>query len=265
MTTKAVHILGYFQDRFEVPMGDGAEVWGLNQLYQIWPEISDRWTRWFEMHDFDFMKKWKPAYIDWLAKQTRPIYMQKHHPEIPASVEYPRAEINAFLGQRFGFSHDYFTSSFSYMLAVALHEHFEKVGLYGIGLIEDGECIYERAGLEYLVGIAQGSGVSVTFGKASPMLKIAYVYGYTEPRMRVADVAPVCDFLDQNAAILKSNAASLAETLAVLDKAHPQYFELAEALMTADIQRHLLKDMRVWLKHYGRGGTLIAPDGTLNT
>lgn len=261
--TKAVEILGFFQDRYEAPLNPDSEVWGLNQLEHAWPELKYRWSRWFEMHALDYLKGWKPSYVDWLARQTKPIYMQAHYPEIPSSVEFPRQRVNVELGRRFGFSHDYFTSSFSYMVALALLEGFNKIGLYGIGLIEDGECLYERAGLEYLVGLAQGSGAEVRFGKASPMLRIHYVYGYSEPRMNLADVEPVCRFLEQNAQVCRDHMDSLESMLLELPLGSPEFQRATNGLVDLRMQRETFKDVGTWLKHYGRGGSLIAADGTL--
>jgi len=255
---RSVTILGFFQDRREAPL-DTTEVWG--SMYEAYDDL--RWTRWFEMHQLDFLRRWRPNHVAWLAKQSRPIYMLEAYPEIPAAVAYPRQEVNAALGRRFGFSHDYFTSSFSYMLALALHEHFGAVGLYGVGLIEDGECLYERAGLEYLIGMAQGAGVKVTMGKGTPILRIDYVYGYTEPRLNLADVAPIISFLEQNAKFKKASADSIEAWLKAAPKDDPQAQYMARQMIAYDSQVLQLKDLATWLKHYGRGGCLIGPDGDL--
>lgn len=278
---KAVTILGFFTDRLEAPIGnvlgghppdDGAEVWGLNQLYQYYHHDEPlAWSRWFEMHALDFLKNWNPRYVEWLAAQDRgPIYMQEHYPEIPRSVAFPRDEINADLGKRYGFSHDYFTSSFSYMLALAIHERFQVVGLYGMGFILDGEAQYERPGLEYLIGIAQGSGMKVTLGSTSLLLKIHYVYGYTEPRMKLEHVGPVMDYLKQSAAVMKQRADRIDQWLKVHpvdDTIEPEAAAARVRLITemnnCDAVKANLEGQVHWLKHYARGGCLIAPDGTL--
>lgn len=267
-----VEILGFTGDRRAAPLV-ASEIWGLNQLYQEMTEVP--WTRWFEIHDLDFLKGWNPEYVEWLRGLTIPVYMQKHHEEIPSSIAFPRDEVNHDLGERFGFSFDYFTSSFSYMVALALYEGFNAIGLYGVSFILDGEATYERPGLEYLVGIAQGAGVDVTIGPASQLLRINYVYGYKEPRMRLSDVQPVIDYLGYSEATARENVNSLDEALTKyppLKKGTPKERverekfrrEVITRLIENQAQRRLLGDLGWWLKHYGRGGNLIAPDGTLN-
>lgn len=261
----SVAILGFFGNRAEAPLDDPSfEIWGLNQLYQVYSDEL-RWDRWFEMHALDFLKKWNPPYVEWLKAQPagRPIYMQEHHDEIPASVRYPRQEVNDFLSKSFGFSYDYFTSTFSYQMALALYDRFSTIGIYGMGLVEDGECYFERSGLEYLIGIAQGSGVRVLLESGSPLLKIHYVYGYSEPRMKLTDVLPVCDFLKQSAAMIADQKRELVKLFDASEDVQ-QRGELALAIAERRAQGSMLRDTITWLKHYGRGGALIAPDGRLN-
>lgn len=256
-------ILGFANPgRDEAPLHDGSEVWGLNQLYQLYQD-NLAWTRWFEMHDFDFLKKWNPGYVDWLKAQRRgPIYMQKRQRTIPMSEEYPRDAVNATLYRRFGTPPDYFTSTFSYMMALALHERFEAVGIYGVNLIQDGEADYERPGIEYLIGIAQGAGVSVRIATASPLLKIHYVYGYREPRMRLSDVQPIIDFMRYSEGISQDSIRALGRILD--NETDPkQRGEIVAETWAVEGQRRAFRDIAWWLKHYGRGGCLIGPDNNL--
>lgn len=118
-------------------------------------------------------------YLDWLAKQPgpkdkghKPIYMQDVTPDVPASVKLPREELNHWFTKRDGLSldgqlkaatdqwlktkigtrpprelmgwtaWDYWTSTVSYMLAVAIMRAPKEIHLYGIDLLQDDEyCI----------------------------------------------------------------------------------------------------------------------------
>lgn len=256
-------ILGFANPgRDEAPLHDGSEVWGLNQLYQCYQD-NLAWARWFEMHDLDFLSKWNPDYVEWLKAQTRgPIYMQRRVDEIPMSRAFPRDAVNAALYRRFKTPPDYFTSSFSYMLALAIWERFEDVGIYGVNFVQDGEADYERPGLEYLIGVAQGAGIRVHLSTASPLLKIHYVYGYREPRMRLSDVEPIIGFMRYSEAVSKDSVRSL-DKLSESETDPKRRGELIAESWAVEGQRRAFRDIAWWLKHYGRGGCLIGPDNNL--
>lgn len=58
-----------------------------------------------------------PTYIEWLKGLTCPVYMIEQHPEVPASVAFPKDEI---LAKYPGLQRSFFTSSLAWMLALAI-------------------------------------------------------------------------------------------------------------------------------------------------
>lgn len=78
---------------------------------------------------------------------------------------------------------DYFQSSVAYALALAITEIVEaddnstglmkenEIALYGIDASEDTEWGYQRACLEYLIGIARGYGIKVFIPESSALCK----------------------------------------------------------------------------------------------
>ena len=165
------------------------EIWGLNNLWQQIP----RWDVWFEMHLLEHVRgdiirrdgriQNGTEHYEWMCKRpanAEPIYMQKAHAEIPASVAFPREKINEYMG-RFGVESDYLTSSISYMLVLAMYEGFKEIHLYGVDMLQEEEYYYQRTGLEYLIGLARGSGIAVYVPPQSALLKANYTYGYSEP------------------------------------------------------------------------------------
>jgi len=216
------------------------ELWGINAAFTMEEFEGARWTRWFEMHALDYLRHFCPERWEWCRALEIPCYMLECVPEIPASVAYPRAEVNMFLASEYDTEFDYFTSSFSYMLALALYEGFEEINLHGVDLSHKSERALERPGTEYLIGLARGAGVRVTISEASPLLYTPWPYGYDEPRMRVS------------AAKLK---LAMLWLKLMANKLRPTIFG-------RELRR--LKGERIWLETYAHRGTLLRKDGRVN-
>lgn len=270
---KTVTILGMSQTSLPGAdlIGERGEVWGINSLYNSLPEAN--YTRWFEIHVADYLRQRKEHWA-WLQAQTIPVYMQLAHADVPASIEFPRQALNNFMRNRFDTEADYYTSSFSYMVGLALMEGFEEIHLFGIDLDEDFEYFFERSGLEFMIGLARGSGVKVVVSPHSPILHIGYVYAYTEPRMRLDQVKPALDYLDgmiarekakyRQSAIALNDFMEKADALGFHDEAETDLQAHYKALLQIDGGITGMRNARQWLGHYGRGGTLLLPDGTVN-
>jgi hypothetical protein len=227
--TKKVALVGFASSsRDEAPFADASfEIWGLNHLYNMIP----RWSRWFEMHTIahlssdqmrDGQKQNGVEHLDYLkalpgpgAEGHRPVYMQRAFPEIPASVEWPRGPMNECL-KALGAPEDYFTSSISQMLTVAMLAGFGEIHLYGIDLAEESEYAYQRPGAEYLIGIATGLGAKVVLPRKSALLKANYVYGFTEPPASDGSVKPILTWLEGQLEDLNKHDSKMAATMATL-------------------------------------------------
>lgn len=81
--------------------------------------------------DYAGIKILRPDIFLWYQRQgpERPIYLAEpaHVPEVRASVPYPRAAMEA----EFGAGH--FGCQMDFMVALALHEQFERIIFYGAG------------------------------------------------------------------------------------------------------------------------------------
>lgn len=173
-------LVGFAGTYKQAPMDDLSwEIWGLNEL---WKYLS-RWDRWFELHKREVFaregNREQDAHVEWMRTQgpDKPIYMIEAFDDIPASREYPLKEMSErfFPGQR-----AYFTSTISYMLALAIAEGFEEIALYGIDLASDTEYSEQRPAAEYLIGLARGLGISVTIAPGSALLHSPGLYGYDQ-------------------------------------------------------------------------------------
>lgn len=148
------------------------EIWSVNWAWQYdLPRIDrlfDMHPRWHLTHPGDLMSE----HWAWLQREhTFPIYMLEPFPEVPNCVLYPVEAVVANVGR------PYFTSSVSYMLGMALLKGFDRIELYGIDMGTSTEYAYQKAGTEYLIGMAEGRGVEVYIPKESKLLH-AGLYGY---------------------------------------------------------------------------------------
>ena len=235
---KRVAIIGFASSsRDQAPYGDESfEIWSLNHAYTHVP----RWDRWYEIHDKahfqrDLLRDGMPQdgkrHVDWLKQEPaggRPIYCQEHYDDIPASVRFPRQEINAWFRKNGGlmleeaglpdgyFAEDYYTSTPAQMMALAIYEGFEEIHLYGIDMLQAEEYFYQRSGVEYYVGFARGRGIKVYIPQTSALCKANYVYGYSEPPTDIAHVQAYVEYLGTKIAesdMNKQKAANIAHTL----------------------------------------------------
>jgi len=107
---------------------DGGERWGLNALNVV-VKLKPRfvgWTRWFDLHPTEFIKARKHNVYPWECKAQPPQRVVRFwpDPDMPACWVYPHAEVQAhFGGTRF------FTSSFDWMMALAIYE-YQTQGLH---------------------------------------------------------------------------------------------------------------------------------------
>jgi hypothetical protein len=159
------------------------EIWGLNQLYLEIPRAD----RWFEIHPYEKLlpennpdiDKRNPDHLAWLKQCPVPVYMMKHYEDIPNSIEYP---IDV-LKEEF---RDYWTNSIAYMIALAIHEGFFEIHLYGCNMAQGGEYEKERPSVEYYCGVQDGiAHADKRFKKIyippeSDLLKFSVRYGYED-------------------------------------------------------------------------------------
>ena len=133
-------------------------------------EFSPRAEKLFEMHDRGLLEKPEALraddYWDVLRESPQPIYMQQHWEDIPTSTAYPLDDLKKTVFKNFhrakwSDQQDWYNSSPAYMLALAIHEGYETIGLFGIDVLDGSEFALESPCLEYLLGYAAGKGIEV--------------------------------------------------------------------------------------------------------
>lgn len=161
------------------------EIWPLNQLYIAWPRICpenrmperQNVTRWFQIHhrhSYDQTINRDHSHHDWLTQQKNfPIYMMDKEPDIPASCKFPKEELLDTFRR-------YFTNSISWEIALAIHEGFKKIYIYGVDMAQDSEYAFERPSVEYFCGFAEGRGIELVVPEKSDLLKSAWLYPFED-------------------------------------------------------------------------------------
>ena len=89
--------------------------------------------------------------------------MIEHRPEIPTSVPYPKVEML----EKFGV--DFWGSTLSWMMALALTTGAEEIALYGVDMSAEEEWGDQRKDLKHFITIARSCGVKVTLPPESDL------------------------------------------------------------------------------------------------
>lgn len=141
--------------------------------WEIWAHASAgklcrRVDRYFELHPPHVYRETRKNshlnYFEWLKRVRVPVYMQSKDVDVPASVKYPRERIQAEFPWPFG-------SQAAWMIALALTEGVETLGLFGIHYAHATEYEEQRANCELWVGIAAGRGVHWVIPEGCPVAR----------------------------------------------------------------------------------------------
>jgi chaperonin cofactor prefoldin len=171
---------------------DSYEIWQLNRA----AIFSIRADRWFDLHSPQIRgtEERRPGdHLRFLQSFPGPVYLHEVDPTIPTSVAYPLRDVAEHLGSGlFRMSKNgettestrmpYMDSSIAYELALAIHEGFEEILLVGVDLNTESEYVFQRSGVHYWLGLAQGRGIKVTLPENCPLLTGSlYGRGYLNP------------------------------------------------------------------------------------
>lgn len=195
--------------RHLVPYHDpGYMIAGLNRGYIFMPR-ADIWFDLHSPAIRSWHHRRAPDHTKFLAGFPGPVYLHEVDPEIPNSVRYPIEEVQEDIGKDLWrligagpngsagassgggtvqlVSHvrpnatqlerkeatttPYFDSSIAYEIALAIHEGFKEIMVVGVDLNTQGEYVFQRSGVSYLLGLAQGRGITVVLPDNCPLLQ----------------------------------------------------------------------------------------------
>jgi hypothetical protein len=126
-------------------------------------------TRIIDMNDYSLWGDGEARY----DKMSRTRATREGIPYVDLT-NYPLQKVVEFFGT------DYFSNTVDYALALAIYEGFTEIDLYGVQMEEGSEYAFEKPGVEYWIGRAQGKGIKVTvFGESTIMkTRDGKLYGY---------------------------------------------------------------------------------------
>lgn len=167
---------GFQEESFE------GELWCVNNMPIKHPGVP--WTRCFEVHAFQnkngtWLRKGQERfrdlsvndYVDKLNALGIPIYVLSHE-ECPFTnsviIDLPSLRVKY---------RDFFSTTLSYELALALEEGFTEIELLGVDMTLSSEYRDQRPSVTYFIGLAEGRGVTVTLPDNSPIVHNDYAYG----------------------------------------------------------------------------------------
>jgi hypothetical protein len=158
------------------PFGDFAwEIWACSPLNYNAPRVD----AWFELHNLD--RKYvagNEPYIQALAKHPR-VYLAHPDPRLPNGIVFPKEEVYKFFGNP-QFFDSFMQSQVSYMLAWAIMQKPETIGLWGIDMAAGEEYATQRPGCHFFFDEAQKRGIEIVAPPQSDILEPLPPYGYKE-------------------------------------------------------------------------------------
>lgn len=131
---------------------------------------------WFELHSnltWPEHESYGRPYLEWLKQQPFPVYMQDQTFVSRATV-FPKDELVAEFGD------DFFTSSFAWMMALAMKQGAVEIALYGIDMASRDEYIQQRPGFFFFRYIANRRGIKVSAPHESDIMQSPALYAYVD-------------------------------------------------------------------------------------
>lgn len=153
------------------PYADPAwTIWGCSPGAAFSAKRADAW---FEIHPLSDTAVFTADYVEWLRRFEGPVYVTSPAEQIASSVVYPREAMVEKYGPYF------FTSSLSWMFALALEQNPQEIGLWGVDMSASEEYARQRPGCHYFITLARERGIKVTVPPESDLLRPPMQYGFS--------------------------------------------------------------------------------------
>ena len=200
--------------------------------------VLPRVDAWFEIHGnmlWPENKHYGEPYLEWLKTQTFPIYMQNRS-FVPNATPLPMQELVKEFGPYF------FTSSFAWMMAMAMREGAKEIALYGIDMASRDEYILQRPGAYYFFTEGQKRGVKISAPYESDIMQPPALYGYSEVTLlgrkllarkkeiqdRIANIRPQRDSMTNNITYLEGALEDLDYVISIFGGAQSHLSPMRE-------------------------------------
>lgn len=138
--------------------------------------VCKRVDAWFEVHGsllWPENRHYGEPYIKWLNEQNFPVFMHDNS-LVPRATALPKDELVQEFGPYF------FTSSFAWMLGMAMLKGAKEIAMYGIDMASRDEYIIQRPGAYYFFMEGRRRGCKVTAPYESDIMQPPGLYGFSE-------------------------------------------------------------------------------------
>jgi hypothetical protein len=170
---------------------------------------------WFELHGNLLWPEnigYGAPYIEWLKTLTIPVYMQSRE-WVPNATPFPMKDMVDKFGP------DFFTSSFAWMMAMAIDRGAKEIALFGIDMASRDEYILQRPGFYYFKYRAEQAGIKVWAPNESDIMQSPGLYGFSEVTPFGRKVLTRKKELQDRVNAAKQQIAQLQHTVTYLDGA----------------------------------------------
>ncbi len=147
------------------------EIWGCSPANKALP----RCDVWFELHNPTVkIREGLTEWLEWL-KQQPIVYMQQAYPGYIGAREFPLEPLIKKWGPF------WWTSQLAYMLALAIEQKPQTIGIFGVDMAANSEYNQQRLGCQYFIQhIVRDSDIELVVPPESDILEPAPLYGYCE-------------------------------------------------------------------------------------
>lgn len=158
--------------RMLAPFNDADwDIWSCSPPNYDLPRVD----AWFELHLLDrkIQNAANRPYIEKIMQHDR-VYVTRKDPRFPNAIEFPWK----MLVEKYG--RDFFSSSLSWMMAFAIEQKPEKIGLWGVDMSAAEEYAHQRPGLKFFMHEAQKLGIQVYAPPQSDIMTPMPLYAVRE-------------------------------------------------------------------------------------
>lgn len=155
---KKIALVGTASSGKEAPYNDPSwEIWGVSAR----ANYVTRADKWFELHRLDgeppgWAAEWRKT-LKKFGGDIPALYMIYPEPDLHHNVvQYP---VNYMIEKYGSF---FFTSTFSWMMAMAIEAKPEEIGIWGVDMEYGTEYKQQRAGFHHFILLAKSKGIKVT-------------------------------------------------------------------------------------------------------
>ncbi len=151
------------------------EIWGIFGVVGC----GKRLTRVYELHDKDIIlpmaeKAHGGKYWEIVNGMGENYITKDHFDQAPNAKRF---DFDSKL-KKYG---EYFASSAAWLIAEAIDEGADTIGIWGINMASESEYVHQKPSCTYLLGFARAKGINIILPSSSELLHVSHQYGYHKP------------------------------------------------------------------------------------